>query len=143
MCLGEGTPIPEGAAGVRILKEGVPHTEQASPLTWAPASQGHSPDSAQCLADRPPHAGSGGTAARSSRRRCQVGRAAGTGSRSSPAHKTHSCLCLQSTTHSACSGHIWEEKFMGWSPGKWMERPPRPPGALESTQVPAKSFRQV
>lgn len=30
--LGEGTPIPEGAAGVRILKEGLPHPEQAGPL---------------------------------------------------------------------------------------------------------------
>lgn len=27
-----GTPTPEGAAGVRILKEGAPHTEQAGPL---------------------------------------------------------------------------------------------------------------
>lgn len=31
VCLGEGTPMPEGAAGVRILKEGAPRPEQASP----------------------------------------------------------------------------------------------------------------
>lgn len=29
---GEGTPTPEGAAGVRILKEGIPHPEQAGLL---------------------------------------------------------------------------------------------------------------
>lgn len=28
----EGTPLPEGAAGVRILKEVLPHLEQAGPL---------------------------------------------------------------------------------------------------------------
>lgn len=73
--------------------------------SWAPSSQDHSSDSAQCLADRPPQAGSGGTAVHSCRQRCQVGRAGGTESHSSLAHRTHSCLCLQSTAHSACSGH--------------------------------------
>lgn len=72
--------------------------------TWAPASQGHSSDSAQCLAGRPPHACTGGTAVHSSHRRYQVGRAGGTGSRSSPARRTYSCLCRQSTAHSARSG---------------------------------------
>lgn len=71
--------------------------------TWAPATQGHSVDSAQCLADRPPQAGSGGTAVHSSRQKCQVGRAGGTGFRSSPARRTHSCLCLQSMAPCACS----------------------------------------
>lgn len=87
-----------------------PHPEQAGPLTWAPASQGHNVDSARCLAGRPPQAGSGGTAACSSRQRCQEGRARGTESHSSPARRTRSYLCLQNMAHSACSGHSWEEK---------------------------------
>lgn len=73
--------------------------------TWAPASQAHSADSAQCLADRPLQAGSGGTAACSSPQRCQEGRAGGTGSRSSLARRPRSCLCLQSMAYSACTGH--------------------------------------
>ena len=32
VCLREGTPTPEGAAGVRILKEGAPHPDQSGPL---------------------------------------------------------------------------------------------------------------
>lgn len=128
---GRGAPISEAAAAVRILEEGIPHPEQASPLTWAPSGQDHSSDSAQCLADRPPQAGSGGTAVHSCRQRCQVGRAGGTESHSSLAHRTHSCLCLQSTAHSACSGHSWKEKeFMGSTAGRM-------------DGVPTKAFRNT
>lgn len=110
MCVWCGLSTPEGASGVRLLKEGTPHPEQTGPLTWAPASRGHSSGSAPYLADRPLQASSGGTAACSSRQRYQVGRAGDTESRSSLARRTHSCLCLQSMVHSACSGHSWEEK---------------------------------
>lgn len=137
--------VGEGAAGVRIPKEGAHHPEQAGPLTWAPASQGHSADSGQCLADRPPQAGSGGIAACSSHQRCQVSRAGGTGSRSTPARRTRSCLCPQSTAHSACSGHSWEEKeFTGALRGGWIQCPsPKPPEAMGSIQVSAGSLGQV
>lgn len=141
---GVGLSIPEGVFGMMLLKEGAPHPEQTSPLTWAPASQGHSSDSAQYLADRPLQASSGGTAACSSRQRYQVGSAVDTGFRSSLARRTHSCLCLQSMVHSACSGHSWEEKEFKGNTGEWMQAcPPRPPGALENRSPEAANTARV
>lgn len=126
--------LSERAAEVRVLRGGAPHPEQNGALTWAPASQGHSADSGQYLADRPPHVGSESTAVRSSRQRCQAGRAVGTGFRSSPARRTHSSLCLESTAHCACSGHSWEEKGFVGAVGVdgWSAHPFQP---LYSTQA--------
>lgn len=100
-----------------VSKMGRWHTSPPGlPLTWAPTSQGHSVDSAQSQADRPPQAGSGGTDAGSSHQRYPVDRAGGTGSHSSLARRTHSCLCLQSRVLGSCSAHIWKEK---WFVGSW------------------------
>lgn len=144
MCVWCGLSTPEGASGVRLLKEGTPYPEQTGPLTWAPASRGHSSGSAPYLADRPLQASSGGTAACSSRQRYQVGRAGDTESRSSLARRTHSCLCLQSMVHSACSGHSWEEKELMENTGGWMQEcPPRAPGALESRSPEAAHTARV
>lgn len=111
--------------------------------TWAPASQAHSADSAQCLADRPLQAGSGGTAACSSPQRCQEGRAGGTGSHSSLARRPRSCLCLQSMAYSACTGHSWEEKEFRepWEADGCRSHPGLQ--GLESILVPAGPFGQV